>query len=80
GLIQLNNESNNDVRSRAAQYLLDQCAKVKPLLVDQMRKLKDAYIEAAYWDVTPTKADQQGKDNNGKNPSFPKQLRLMHIK
>ncbi|CAF1500441.1 unnamed protein product, partial [Rotaria magnacalcarata] len=80
GLIQLNNESNNDVRSRAAQYLLDQCAKVKPLLVDQMRKLNDAYIEAAYWDVTPTKADQQGKDNNGKNPSFPKQLRLMHIK
>ncbi|CAF0715627.1 unnamed protein product [Adineta steineri] len=79
-LIQLNYEINNDARSRAAQYLLDQCSKVKPQLVDQMRKLNDAYIEAAYWDVTPTKTDQQGKDSNGKNPIFPKQLRLMHIK
>ncbi|UJR28997.1 hypothetical protein I4U23_010215 [Adineta vaga] len=74
-LIQLNYESNNDARSRAAQYLLDECAKVKPELVDQMRKLNDAYIEAAYWDVTPTKTDQQGK-----NPTFSKHLRLMHIK
>ncbi|CAF1289857.1 unnamed protein product [Rotaria sordida] len=80
GIIQLNNEINNDARSRAAQYLLDECAKVKPQLVDQMRKLNDAYIEAAYWDVTPTKTDQQGKDTNGKNPIFSKHLRLMHIK
>ena len=80
GLIQLNNEINTDARSRAAQYLLDECAKKKPHLVDQMRKLNDAYIEAAYWDVTPTKTDQQGKDTNGKNPIFSKHLRLMHIK
>jgi len=74
-LIQLNNEINNDPRSRAAQYLLDKCSKDKPQLVDQMRKLNDAYIEAAYWDITPTKTDQQGK-----NLIFSKHLRLMHIK
>jgi hypothetical protein len=74
-VIQLNNEINNDPRSRAAQYLLEKCAKDKPQLVDQMRKLNDAYIEAAYWDITPTKTDQQGK-----NPIFSKHLRLMHIK
>jgi ataxia telangiectasia mutated family protein len=74
-IIQLNNEINNDPRSRAAQYLLDKCAKDKPQLVDQMRKLNDAYIEAAYWDLTPAKTDQQGK-----NLIFSKQLRLMHIK
>ncbi|CAF0938650.1 unnamed protein product [Adineta ricciae] len=79
-LIQLNYESSNDARSRAAQYLLEECAKVKPQLVDQMRKLNDAYIEAAYWDVTPAKNDQQSKDSNGKNPTFSKHLRLMHIK
>jgi len=79
-LIQLNYEVNSDARSRAAQYLLDECAKVKPQLVDQMRKLNDAYIEAAYWDVTPTKSEQQGKDSTGKNPTFSKHLRLMHIK
>ena len=73
--IQLNNEINHDPRSRAAQYLLEKCAKDKPQLVDQMRKLNDAYIEAAYWEGTPAKADQQGK-----NPVFSKQLRLMHIK
>jgi hypothetical protein len=80
GLIQLNDEINNDPRSRAAQYLLDECAKVKPNLVDQMRKLNDAYIEAAYWDVPSTKTEQQGKDPNAKNPIFSKHLRLMHIK
>ncbi|CAF4490038.1 unnamed protein product, partial [Rotaria sp. Silwood2] len=80
GVIQLNNEIYNDARSRAAQYLLDECAKVKSQLVDQMRKLNDAYIEAAYWDVSSTKTDQQGKDTNGKNPTFSKHLRLMHIK
>jgi len=74
-IIQLNNEINNDPRSRAAQYLLDKCSKDKPQLVDQMRKLNDAYIEAAYWDLTPAKTDQQGK-----NLIFSKQLRLMHIK
>jgi hypothetical protein len=76
-LIQLNNEINNDPRSHAAKYLLDKCAKDKPQLVDQMRKLNDAYIEAAYWDVTTTttKNDQQGK-----NTIFSKHLRLMHIK
>ena len=74
-LIQLNNEINHDPRSRAAQYLLEKCAKDKPQLVDQMRKLNDAYIEAAYWEGTPVKADQQGK-----NLVFSKQLRLMHIK
>lgn len=80
GIIQLNNEINNDARSRAAQYLLVECAKVKTQLVDQMKKLNDAYIEAAYWDLTPTKVDQQTRDPNGKNPTFSKQLRLMHIK
>jgi hypothetical protein len=80
GLIQLNDEVNNDPRSRAAQYLLDECAKVKPILVDQMKKLNDAYIEAAYWDLPSTKTEQQGKDTNGKNPSFSKHLRIMHIK
>ena len=74
-LIQLNNEINNDPRSRAAQYLLDKCAKDKPQLVDQMRKLNDAYIEAAYWDQTPAKTEQPSK-----NLIFPRQLRLMHIK
>lgn len=54
-IIQLNNELNNDSRSRTAQYLLDKCAKDKPQLIDQMRKLNDVYIEAAYWDITPTK-------------------------
>jgi hypothetical protein len=71
----LNNEINNEPRSHAAQYLLDKCAKDKPQLVDQMRKLNDAYIEAAYWDQTSTKTDQSGK-----NLVFSKQLRLMHIK
>ena len=80
GIIQLNDEITNDARSRAAQYLLDECAKVKPQLVDQMRKLYDAYIEAAYWDVSTTKTDQQGKDTNGKSSTFSKHLRLMHIK
>jgi hypothetical protein len=79
-LIQLNYEVNSDARSRAAQFLLDECAKIKPQLVDQMRKLNDAYIEAAYWDVTPTKSEQQGKDSTSKNPTFSKHLRLMHIK
>jgi hypothetical protein len=74
-VIQLNNEINQDPRSRAAQYLLDKCAKDKAQLVDQMRKLNDAYIEAAYWDITPTKTDQQGK-----NPIFSKHRRLMHVK
>lgn len=79
-LIQLNHENSSDARSRAAHYLLDECSKVKPQLVDQMRKLNDAYIEAAYWDVAPPKADPQGKDVSGKNPIFSKHLRLMHIK
>lgn len=74
-LIQLNNEINQDPRSRAAQYLLEKSLKDKPQLVDQMRKLNDAYIEAAYWEGAPAKADPQGK-----NPVFSKQLRLMHIK
>lgn len=80
GLISLNNEISNDARSQAAHYLLEQCSKAKPLLVDQMRILNDAYIEAAYWDAPTAKADQQGKDANGKGPNFSKSLRLMHIK
>lgn len=73
-LIALNNEISTDARSRAAHYLLEQCAKVKPQLVDQMRKLNDAYIEAAYWDAPGS------KEPTAKNPSFSKHLRLMHIK
>ena len=74
-LIELNNEIHNDPRSRAAKYLLDKCAKDKPQLVEQMRKLNDAYIEAAYWENSAAKTDSQGK-----NPTFPRQLRLTHIK
>lgn len=75
-LIELNNEINNDPRSRAAKYLLDKCAKDKLQLVDQMRKLNDAYIEAAYWENSAAKTEQQAT----KNPTFPRQLRLTHIK
>ena len=75
GLIALNDEIGSDARSQAAHQLIEQMSKVKTTLVQQMRALNDAYIEAAYWDAPSVKTDPQNK-----TPSFSKSLRLMHIK
>ncbi|CAF0900518.1 unnamed protein product, partial [Didymodactylos carnosus] len=75
-VVQLNDDlSSTDQRSKAAHSLIEKYSKTKPHMVDQMRKLNDAYIELANFDLQPGQKEKQ----NGTIYPLPKTLRLMQI-
>ena len=45
----------------AAQHLLDKVENNKPVLVQSMRQLSEAYIELAYHSVSHLRKQQHGK-------------------